>query len=62
MHIFPENLATLQEKKIVVKNNLEEIFANLIQTLTSELGSSIQKHAGSSGAASVEGEAKKKFF
>ena len=36
MRIFPENLATFEKK--VVKKNGEEIFANLIQTLTSEAG------------------------
>ena len=37
MRIFPENLATFVQKKIVKKSR-EEIFANLIQTMTSEAG------------------------
>ena len=36
MWIFPENLATFKQIKKVVKKNLEEIFANRIQTLSSE--------------------------
>ena len=48
MRIFPENLATFEHKKIIfVKKNQEEIFANLIQTLTCEASVSIQKHEGS---------------
>ena len=35
--------------------NLGDIFASLLQTLTSEVEDSIEKHAGSSGAALVGG-------
>ena len=34
--IFPENVATFEQKKNCVKKNREEIFANLIQTLTTQ--------------------------
>ena len=34
MRTFPGNLATFEQKKLF--KNLDEIFANLIQTLTSE--------------------------
>ena len=38
MRIFPENFATFERKISLLKNleNLEEIFANLIQTPSSE--------------------------
>ena len=36
MPIFPENLATFEQKKNLLKN-LEDIFTKLIQTLTSEV-------------------------
>ena len=35
MRIFPETLATFEQNYFFVQENLEEIFGNLIQTLTS---------------------------
>ena len=47
MRIFPENLATFEQKKIVQKYGKD--FVNLIETLISEASVSIQKHAGFRG-------------
>ena len=48
MCIFPENLATFEQKKLMLKN-VEEIFVNWIQTLTSEAKVFNQKVCGIQG-------------
>ena len=52
MLIFPENLVTFQQYLLFFVRKM--IFANLIQTLTSEARVLNQKHAGTRGAVSLE--------
>ena len=54
MRILPENLATFEQKKSLLKN-LEEIFANLIQTTTSEARALDRKSCGVQGRSSGGG-------
>ena len=63
MRIFPENLASF-EHFFTVKKNLEDIFVNLIQTLTSEarILNPKLKHARFRGATPVGGQALHQFF
>ena len=56
MRIYPENLATF-EKKSFLKKNREEIFANLIQTLTSEARVLNLKACGAQGRSPGGGQA-----